>query len=455
MIQKKRKAVSLIIVVLSITSLLGFTAFVVDVGIILNAQLELQKAVETSVLAGASEFAIRKSGTTVSINTTKAKTTAELVFNTIITTNPLISNAVLTKPTGVNASSKAIKMNVSAEVKTYFLGLVGINTVQVTAKSAAMDSPMYLSRNFPLASFATGGNIFNKGSIVKDTSIDSELRTSVGDNDNIFANFSNLYGPPDNKPAALGPGGYITIRLPIPVIDGPGADLFIREIGNPKGYYVFAGIDVNPNNPYTNEAMPGSGVKWLNISCKGFPTNSLNSSSTTDASIGSYTVGGKAKFYGSGFFDLASTCNGSSAIKAAKYLRIIDDNVEDGYMAIDTKLPVVMPGDHSSISPGANIDSIAIMNHSRLITTADFATDSDGDNLIDIVENIIGTDPAKSDTDNDGINDASEYQNWYGSSTTPITSNTTSTVYVTSPLFQDKASGDSATLINTTPILYK
>ena len=51
-----------------------------------------------------------------------------------------------------------------------------------------------------------------------------------------------LINSDSSKGLSLGPGGYVTIRLPVPIVNKEGYDLYIREAGAAKdGYMVFAG----------------------------------------------------------------------------------------------------------------------------------------------------------------------------------------------------------------------
>ena len=140
------------------------------------------------------------------------------------------------------------------------------------------------------------------------------------------------------------------------------------------------------------------------------------------------------KFYGSGLFDLGMKCDavgpgtvydGTGAtpaprIKNVKYLKIIDDNREDGFFLQPkfgnnqpSSIPSLFPGEHSGFSPGADIDAIAIFHHARIISLADYAGgDADGDGLMDITEKMHGFDETAPDTDVDGINDLREFRGY-------------------------------------------
>jgi len=221
------------------------------------------------------------------------------------------------------------------------------------------------------------------------------------------------------------------------IYDGKGFDFIIYERGHAEGYFVYAGVDADPTNPYISAANPGGGIQWVNISCTGIPlyvksgfidayktTVTVNGSSTTDY-----------KFYGSGIFDLGMKCSDGGTefydgtdstdaprIKNVKYLKIIDDNVEDGFLiqpkfgmeaSQPAAIPMLIPGEHSSFTPGADIDAIEILHHSRLISVKEFDSgDSDGDGLLDTVELMFGLDPGVVDTDGDTISDLLEREGY-------------------------------------------
>jgi len=419
---KSKKGVSLVIVVLAITTIMAFAGLVVDIGMVQNCQNELQKATENAALVAASTLEpFTDSYGNTKIDTTKATAVAQDIFNYL--KNPFIDSygniSVEIKP-----KSKAVYVKSSAKSRTYFLQVVGIHYINVEAQASAMSSPSYLSENSILS--------IEGSSIMTDTTVDTHIRDPLGDTKNASLNYAyflkkeHLMGLPDNNAIHLGPGGYITIKLAKPIIDAEGPDLYIAEAGNMEGYFVFVGTDKDSSNPYINEAKPGAGIEWTNISCTGIPSAPDSSGylgayyTLVDYLNGSPTA--EAKFYGSGYFDLGGKCiNGmtetyggtAGRIAAAKYIKIIDDNTEDGFMADNPSVPVLLLGEHSGITPGADIDAISIFHKTRLIRTKDFFTDTDGDGLIDILEAIIGTDPNDVDHDADGISDGLEYSGYY------------------------------------------
>jgi hypothetical protein len=450
-IYKNKKGVSLAIAALGMVTILSFAGLVIDTGMILNYRNELQKAVETAALLGASNLEPIKDSDKIYIDTSQIKKIIQETFD--YTKTGFLRNAEMKAADNtycdINAESKTVRVYATVNAPTYFLKFIWIPYVKIQAQAAAMSAPFYLSPDFPKEPVI--------GSLITDTSADTDIRNPVGDNYNanidpadFTVNYANIYGFPDNRALHLGPGGYIMLRLPVPLVDRGGFDLYIRELGNLEGYFVFAGTDVNPSNPYINEGTPGDGIEWTNISCTGTPSDISNSTA-----IGAYKVNvdylngmtiSLTKFYGSGFFDLDLSCtndpqNYNGHIKTVKYIKIIDDNSEDGFMADNPNISSLLIGEHSSPTPGADIDSVGVFHHTRLISVRDFNIDSDKDGLIDILEAVIGTDPNKADSDSDTLTDGLEYTGWCynadGTTIGSIADNKTDTAYFTNPLFAD------------------
>lgn len=446
----KRKALSLLVVILSVFMFFALAALALDVGYVFNCQNELQKALETSSLAGASAIEPSNNNGIVTFpddSTIKSSVTSALTSicndNSVLRTEAswIISNVSI----DINRSSKAVRIMSSMRVNPFFISILGLNKIEVQAKAAAMAYPVYLSPNFPITP--------QKGSIVY-----SDIRDAVGINTNKNNAIDNLYYASDGKGVSLGGGGMLVLRLPVGLINGPGADLYINSLGNAKGYYVFAGVDTDPNSPFVNTGNSGAGIIWQNISCTGAPamvtddTSSRVGAYNTVEKVGPYTFNYDAKFYGSGLFDLGVSCigKGNAGSKAydgsltnVQYLMILDDNKEDGFIADDASLPVLLIGDHSSITPGVTIDSVAIFHHSKLINHNDLSIDSDGDGLIDVLENVIATSTTSTDTDGDGISDDKEYLGWFysGIAKIAIINGSSRHVFFTSPTNYDQDNG--------------
>jgi len=463
-----RKGSSVIILVFSLFSLLGLAAFALDLGLILNQRYEMQKAVETAALIAASEYEPFENG----VNYTKPGDTqitdsgtgnAALHYLALINTNQVTTGIVATPTVSLNTQSRAVMVEANPTLQTYFLQALGVTGVSIPAKAAAVNVPVYLSGRFPMptGSILKGDSTGTGGYL--DTDIKQPLGSAAGNTTTVHnrnVNFNNIYGQPDGRVLSLGPGGYITIKLPAPLVDGKGVDFAIYERGHAEGYFVYAGIDVDDTDtdgdapaPYIDASNPGDGIKWVNISCTGIPLyvnkNELIGCHQTQVTIGG-GVATEYKFYGSGYFDLGSKCTsggvdiydstatnaGEPRLGNVKYIKIIDDNREDGFLiqskfgiATPSAIPMLIPGEHSTFSPGADIDAVEIFHHSRLISIADYSADGDGDGLIDILEDIYGFNDGNADTDSDGISDLAEFWGYNVSSGSSLNAADTDILY--------------------------
>jgi len=419
-LNKKRKGVSIILLIFSIIAIFSLCGLVIDLGIILNSRFEFQKLVETTALTAVTEYGAYEDNANIirypavadiSVN---ANNSAEKNFDAFVASNSFllltknITPVVTFGATIQSRYSRAIKVEATAVVRTYFLNIIGIKSIKLQASAAAMHIPVYLRT----------GNVLNGTSPVAPIYKDTELRAPAGgalsnqilngiNNTtpaivNVNTNLSNINGMPDATVVSLGPGGYITIKLPVALIDGRGFDLQIFTRGNASGYFVFAGNDTDPADPYIDAANPGGGIDWVNISCTGTPVGA-----PTNGNVGSYVqnvagIGNQEKFYGSGYFDVGASCSNGYAgnVNSAKYLKIIDDNREDGFTLRDpendtsmTAIPSFFPGQNSSFTPGVSIDAIAVEHHSKLIGISDFTADTDNDGLINVFEETLGLNP--------------------------------------------------------------
>jgi hypothetical protein len=415
---KKEEGLSLVVFALGLVALMGFAALAIDLGISNNIQNELQKATTTAALVGALEMEPDEFG---NITPADAQQAALDSFYQSTTSIPGIGSVVLVHPiTGATAvndpsfiqtipTSRSVRIQTRAQVPTFFMAVIGIRSLQINAEAAASNFPAYPARNLPPPA----------GSIIA-----SDIKDPVGGtNSNVYKcaggspqDASFILGPPDNVPVALGPGGSVTLRMPAPIVDGPGGDLYIKETGDLEGYYVYVGID------------NGGPIQWTNISCTGEPTE--NAKTVVGSQVGAYAdTNGQFKFYGSGLFDLGMQCNNgggatnyTGAVNNATFVRIVDDNVEDGFVSSDLTSMTILLGEHSSTSPGADIDTVAALHHSRAIDYN--AVDTDGDGAVDPYELLVGTDPNNPDTDGDGLTDGQELSGSTGFITNPRVADT-------------------------------
>lgn len=357
-----------------ITVFLAFCAFGVDAAIIYTIREKLQNSTEATALAAASYFG--KKNVMQSDITAKA----DEVFNILKLDN--LQSAKMT--TNVNMAQKEILVTTEMNAPTFFLAFIGVANINLNAKACAQSEPLSVTAkygyvNWLTASAAYLSDVISKGINLNDTAILLPLGNFPLASYNMATNTVNFdyLDKEDNKPLSLGPGGFVTIKLPNPIIDKPGNDLYISESGTQEGYMVFAGLDVDPNypadsdtnnqttGPYIQYDRPGAGIKWINITCSGTPTGTgIGQGIAAGTNFGAIT-----KFYGSANFDLGAACLAAKNISMAKYIRIIDDNAEDGYANGNF---LHLYGEASTATAGADINSVTVLNHVKLIAPSTF-----------------------------------------------------------------------------------
>ena len=160
-------------------------------------------------------------------------------------------------------------------------------------------------------------------------------------------NATPLWGNISSEGLNLGPGGYVTIKMPTPILDKPGDDFSITEDGDFKdGYKVYAGIDKNSKNPYVNADKPQDGVYWVQLTggeCSGIGTVQSDT------------------YFCSATFDIAQ-----DSLSMVKYLMIVDDNEQKGYIQEAGDIVEVV-GESSTVTAGADIKDIKILNYVTLV----------------------------------------------------------------------------------------
>lgn len=368
-----KKGNTVITLVMFFGIIMAFCAFAIDFTIVLTQRAKLQSITEKSAIAAASNYAFLDNLTPNSDKVEEgARKTLDL-FKDRRMPSVEISEIEL-KP-----NNKAVFVKTKALVPTYFLGVLGIGTIKIEAQSSAISETRWLDSSQPKVMSETRDIISQGGVLVnadlkQDTNILpplSEAKSASFINEENTINADLIYGEPDEKPLSLGAGGYVTLRLPILLTNKKGNDLYIKEAGTNEGYFIFAGIDANPKKPYLDAENQGDGIKWVNISCTGTPE-------TTGVNSGAYSVfvpslfSWQTKFYGSGYFDLGASCSDGyeGDISAARYVKIIDDNEENGLSA--NNQPVWLLGESSNVTSGADIDAVGILNSVRLIKTSEF-----------------------------------------------------------------------------------
>lgn len=123
-LKKQRKASTIISVIAFFAVFFIFCGFAIDFSMIVTTRNQLQTAVETTALSSASE-----------INSTEAEKTARKIFSYSKTNS--LKNSQITN-IAIKKDSNAILIEASVPAQTYFLSALGIKTVEIQARSAAM-----------------------------------------------------------------------------------------------------------------------------------------------------------------------------------------------------------------------------------------------------------------------------------------------------------------------------
>ena len=373
---KRKNASATVYIIFFLIIFLAFCAFAVDGTIVLTDRAKLQSATEATALAAASQFNASTNVTAQNIIDAAAR-----AFNILKVDN--LTTATIT--TNVDIVTNQVQVNTEYISQPYFLAFLGVTGIELEAKACAVSESRDVTANYPnnyinwiTASAAYKSDILSKDKNLNDTAIllplgnfASVSYSKLRDNFIIFQNIDSE----DNKPLSLGPGGFITIKLPVPIVDKPGNDLEIIEAGDAiEGYMVFAGIDNDPANPYVQADKIGQGISWVNITetgtAAGTPKKLTDAQAFSD-SDGNHTAKTELattfqyKFYGSGDFDISK-----KNISVVKYIRIVDDNDESAYVidASDNKTYSYthLYGEASTATAGADIDAVKVLNYVRL-----------------------------------------------------------------------------------------
>lgn len=370
----KKRASSAIYTIFFFIIFLTFCAFAVDGTIVFANRARLQSATEAAALTGASKF--------VELNTVDAVSTAAKNSFSLIKYKGLSNSKIIVS---VDTINKRVLVETKSVSMPFFLSFLGVNGINLEAKACAISEELpvtavYSNINWLTSKASYTSDILSKDLNVYDTAILLPLGNlpSASYQSNVV-DWGLIDKTTVNQPLSLGPGGFVTIKLPAPIINKPGPDLFIKEIGLSRtggdgatleGYMVFAGLDNDPANPYWYYDTPGGGITWVNISCAGKPEHGSGSFQATQRANGANVTGDNTKFYGSGSFDLDSTCFPNNRfISMIKYIRIVDDNSESAFVTNNgvQYYKAMMFGEASTATAGADIDYISVLNHVRLI----------------------------------------------------------------------------------------
>lgn len=389
---------SLIFVVFFLVVFLAFAAFAVDGTIVLTNRAELQSATEMTALAAAAEFNNPLTATS-DVHSPTCKNIEDHIRATAKDTFKLLNQGSLKNVDvdninffSVNVPPASNKVTVSTTMisQPFFLAFLGVSGIKLDAKASAVSEELNVKSSYaPSIIWVTPSAAYLSDILSKDVNMnDTAIVTPLGNGPSVsypssvsFPDFRLIDSQGDNKSLSLGPGGFITIKLPDPIIDKPGADLEIDEYGvldsilNPdgityrrgvsEGYMVFAGLDNDPTQPYVDKDNTGKGISWVNISASGTSIAGLGDKAILKG-VATLGCGPQDKFYGSGTFDI-----GASGLSMAKYIRIVDDNSETGFVNYNgNPYMVMLYGEASTYTPGADIDAVKVLNHVKLVSSS-------------------------------------------------------------------------------------
>lgn len=393
---KRKKSSTVVYLIFFFAVFLAFCAFAVDGTMVYYSRAKLQAATESAALAGARHlsranirnYSAAPAAARASFRNDVVSTATEN-FELYLPDN--LDEATIT--TGnVSIDNKQVRIITSCLCRPFFLTFMGVSGVRVNAVSLAVTEGLPVRGNYDHVNWLSSTAAYFSDIIANSQNpVDTRLERPLGeyespsimspDNDVHFEYLEK----DDNRSLSLGPGGSLMVRLPTPLVKGLFFDLFINEAGDAlDGYFVFAGLDVDPSNPYVSNAQPGAGIMWRNISCSG-----INSDFVMNDVLGAYrtntdNMGSQVKFYGSGIFSLNATCLGNPGISMVKYIKIVDDNSETAFVTnsigggIGTFYKAILYGEASTATAGADIDYIELLNHVRLAPVSQWTPDADG-----------------------------------------------------------------------------
>ncbi|MDD3436893.1 MAG: pilus assembly protein TadG-related protein [Candidatus Gastranaerophilales bacterium] len=365
---KQKRASTTIYIIFFFVIFLAFAAFAVDGAIVFANRIKLQNITETTALVAASEFNYSSTATASDIEN-HVKSTAEDTFDLLKKDGLSIAKI----NTQADATSNKILATTTMVSQPFFLRFLGVSGINLEAKACAVCEELNVTANYSGVNWVTTKAVYLSDILSKDLNMnDTAILLPLGkfysasyNSTSGFADFS-LISSDDSHPLTLGPGGFITIKLPAPIVDKAGYDLFIKEAGDAKeGYMVFAGLDNDADNPYTQHDNQGGGISWVNITCSGSPedTSLTNPFGTASTEL---PTPAQRKIYGSAYFDLGDSCIGN--ISMAKYIRIIDDNDESAFVTDGTNYYKTKPyAEASTATAGIDIDYIKVLNHVKLV----------------------------------------------------------------------------------------
>ena len=244
-LRTKRRASVTVLTGVSMTVLLGFAALTIDVGMLYNVRVELQRTADAAALAGASKLLdddLLKGGSNVSDVLQAAQQAAQSItaLNLVQNASPQViaadiragylnnmnnlSEAInFNSPTQYNTVQVTVRRDGSANgpVPLIFGRIFGLNSANVTATAAAAYKGKVVGFQatsqtgnaklmpFALSVYAWTQLLAQSGGLTDEYSYDSDNHTVASGSDGIFE--INLY--PSDETGQLPPGNFGTVDI--------------------------------------------------------------------------------------------------------------------------------------------------------------------------------------------------------------------------------------------------
>lgn len=364
---KRHKASTITFIIFFIVVFLALSAFAVDGTMTFTNRMKLQNITEETALMAASEFNYSNSASSSDLYS-QVYATAQNIFYYLKQDGLQYATMNL----AIDPDSRKVSITTTFVSQPFFLSFLGVSGVNLTAKAGAISEALPVTANYSGINWLTASAAYLSDILSKDVNLnDTAIMTPLGktpsasyDSTTGFVMFSNISS--STTPLSLGPGGFITIKLPAPITDKTGYDLYIKECGEAlEGYMVFAGIDNNPNKPYVNSSNTGDGISWINITSTGTSEYSALDSSALQTANTQLPTNIQDKIYGSAYFDISK-----KNLSMVKYIRIVDDNQESAFYKDSTTgnyYKAMIYGEASTNTAGADIGSVQVLNHVYLV----------------------------------------------------------------------------------------
>ena len=135
---KNERGATLALVAVCLTGLTGVGAIAIDLGMLLKARSDAQRAAEAAALAGASAFVDFDANDPAAVDTANARARRYAKLNTVLNTR--VANADIQLVQVITDSQKVRVVVGRAAVGTWFARILGVSRVPINARAAAMVS---------------------------------------------------------------------------------------------------------------------------------------------------------------------------------------------------------------------------------------------------------------------------------------------------------------------------